>query len=272
MFKPLSGLLLAASSLMFLSSASVSQAGEGGSWMQGDWYVTLGASGFVAPPFQGADRRTFQWSPIISVSKGGAAARFSSRNDSASFGLLETNAFRAGITGKLVTPRDGDTADELKGLKEIPWGVELGGFAEVYPTEWLRARAEVRRGIHSHEGVVADLSLDAFADIVPDLQISGGPRMTLATRDYTQAYYGVSTSEAASSGLSAYDPDGGMVSAGVGTALTWKASEQITTSAFAEYRRLTGPAADSSLVRERGSNNQFLVGISASYTFGFNVP
>ncbi|MFY8100214.1 MAG: MipA/OmpV family protein, partial [Allorhizobium sp.] len=39
-------------------------------------------------------------------------------------------------------------------------------------------------------------------------------------------------------------------------------------SAFTEYKRLAGPAADSSLVRQKGSENQLLFGVSASYKFG----
>ena len=42
-------------------------------------------------------------------------------------------------------------------------------------------------------------------------------------------------------------------------------------SAFTEYKRLTGPAADSSLVKERGSENQLVIGLSASYKFNFTL-
>lgn len=33
-----------------------------------------------------------------------------------------------------------------------------------------------------------------------------------------------------------------------------------------------GAAADSSLVRERGSRNQLLVGVTATYRFDFTLP
>ena len=61
-------------------------------------------------------------------------------------------------------------------------------------------------------------------------------------------------------------------SAGVGAAITWQATDKIETSAFAEYKRLMGPAADSSLVKERGSRDQFLIGLSATYRFDFSIP
>ncbi len=62
-----------------------------------------------------------------------------------------------------------------------------------------------------------------------------------------------------------------MRSWGAGGAVTWKTTDQLTTSVFAEYQRLAGPAADSSLVRERGSKNQLLLGASASYRFDFTL-
>lgn len=256
---------------MFAASPSVASAGDGQHFWSGDWYLTVGAAGLVAPKFEGSGRNKPQWSPLISIGKEGGGPRFVSRNDNPAFALIDGGAFRAGIVGKFVPSRDSSDGSELKGLKKVKWGAEAGGFAEVYPTDWLRARVEVRQGIRAHSGIVADAAVDAFTDITSDLRLSGGPRMTLASADYFGTYYGVNPEESAASGLSRYNPDGGVKSVGAGGALTWKATPNWTTSAFAEYTRLTGPAADSSLVRERGNPNQLLVGISASYKFNFTL-
>ena len=178
---------------------------------------------------------------------------------------------RAGLTGKIVWGRDGGDADALKDLDPVRWGGEAGGFAELYPTDWLRVRGEVRHGIRSHSGIVADVAVDAFKDITPSVRVSGGPRISFASADYFEAYYGVNAAESAASGLSEYDPDGGIKSIGVGGAYDWKATEKLTTSVFSEYSRLMGAAADSSLVEERGSPNQFTFGVSAAYRFDFTM-
>lgn len=264
--------LLAPLSLgLFLSSAGLASAQGGGSWWSGDWYVSIGAAGFVAPDFEGSSHSKLQFSPLISVGRQGPGPRFSSRNDNPSFALIENDAFRAGIVGKLITKRDDDTSGALVGLATVPWGLEVGGFAEVYPTDWLRARAEVRQGIRSHDGIVADVAVDAFTDLTPELRLSAGPRATVASQGYYDAYYGVSAKQSAASGLSQYDPGDGIQSVGAGAALTWQATENISTSSFVEYRHLTGPAGDSSLVRERGSRNQLLIGVSATYKFNFSL-
>lgn len=257
---------------LLLAAPVPALAADAGHWWSGDWYLKVGAAGFAAPRYEGSKGYLFQVAPLVSLGKSGNAVRFSSRTDNPSFAFLDRGAFRAGLTGRLVPSRDaGDSAD-LIGLDSIRFGVELGGFAEVYPTDWLRVRGEVRHGIRSHTGVVADLSADAFVDLTPDIRVSAGPRVSLASNDAMDAYYRVTPAGAARSGLTAYDPGGGVRSAGVAAEINWRATDRIETGAFAEYRRLTGPAADSSLVRERGSRDQFLVGVSATYRFDFTIP
>lgn len=240
-------------------------------WWSGDWYLKIGGAAFVAPRYQGDNGYLFQGKPMISLGKADQAVRFTSRNDNPSFSVYDSGAIRAGITGKLVLPRDADTSADLKGLKPVKLGVEAGGFAEVYPTDWMRIRAEVRRGIRSHDGIVADIAADAFADLGETVRLSAGPRVSFATEEYMDAYYGVTAKESVKSGLKKYNADGGVQSAGLGAAINWKATEKVDTSLFAEYSRLLGPVADSSLVRERGSKNQFLLGVSATYRFDFKI-
>lgn len=257
-----------AAGIVPLSTAS---AGEGRHVWSGDWYLTLGGSVAHGPAFEGARDRVFLFSPIISIGRQGRGPRFTSRNDSAGFTLYENEMIRAGVAGKLIAGRDAETAKSLRGLDPVKFGAEAGGFIEVYPTDSLRARAELRQGIRSHHGAVADFAVDAFTDITPQIRVSAGPRATYATAGYGRAYYGVDADEAAASGLSPYKAVSGWQSVGLGGAITWKATDNTETSAFVEYKRLVGVAADSSLVREKGSPNQLLIGISATYRFGFSL-
>lgn len=259
---------------VLMLGATAANAQEGGglfNWIHGDWYLTVGAAGMVAPKFEGSEDRIFSAVPMISLGKVGPEARFVSRNDNISLSLYDGGAVRAGLTGKFILGRDGDDADELKGLSEVKLGGEAGVFAEVYPTDWLRVRGEVRHGIRSHDGVVADLAADAFVDVTERVRVSGGPRLSVASGGYFDSYYGVNADESADTGLSEYDPGGGIKSVGLGGAVTWKTTDQLTTSLFGEYSRLQGPAADSSLVKEKGSANQLMLGVSATYRFDFKL-
>ncbi|PSH70818.1 scaffolding protein [Phyllobacterium brassicacearum] len=244
---------------------------RGDHWWSGDWYLTLGAKGFVAPRYEGATEYLLRAAPVISLGRAGRSVRFSSLNDNASIGFVDTGVFRAGLTGKLITGRDDGDSDDLKGLNDVDWGFELGGFAEFYPTDNIRGRVEVRRGIGAHDGVVADVSVDAFKDLTETVRVSAGPRATFATEEYFQEYYGVNATESAASGLKQYSPGGGLKSLGIGGQITWQTTDKVTTSAYAEYNRLMGPAADSSLVKERGSANQATFGLQATYRFDFSL-
>lgn len=262
--------IMVAGILVLPATASAEQGGLF-DWVHGDWKLVVGATGMVAPDFEGARDLMFRVSPIISLGKAGPEARFTSRNDNISFSLFDDGRIRAGATGKIVFQRDGDDANELKHLDPVRFGVELGGFVEVYPTDWIRVRGEVRHGIRSHSGVVADVAVDAFKDIGDSVRISGGPRMSWASADYFDAYYGVNEAESVKSGLSEYDPGNGLKSIGIGGSYDWKATDRLTTSVFGEYSRLMGAAADSSLVKEVGSPNQFTFGVSAAYRFDFTM-
>jgi outer membrane protein len=264
-----SSIFVAAAVLALPTGALAVETGGLFGWIHGDWKLIVGATGMVAPDFEGAKDLMFGVSPIISLGKAGPEARFTSRNDDISFSLYDNGRVRAGATGKIIFERDSD--DELEGLDPVRFGAEAGGFAEIYPTDWLRVRGEVRQGIRSHNGVVADVAVDAFQDITPSVRVSGGPRISFASADYFETYYGVNATEAADSGLSEYHPDGGIKSIGLGGAYDWKATEKLTTSVFSEYSRLMGAAADSSLVEERGSANQFTIGVSAAYRFDFTM-
>jgi len=252
-------------------AADSANSGSSWGWFAGDWSLTVGGAGFVAPSFEGADDMSLSGAPMISLSRAGRTSRFSSRNDNPGFSLYDSPAFHIGPVGKLLLPRNSDDFDELKGLKDLPLGFEAGLFAEYFPSDWLRVRAEVRQGFLAHHGVVADLSADAFTDITPTIRLSAGPRLSLASESYFRAYYGVSAADSAASGLSVYKPGAGVKSVGVGGAVTWQATDKITTQLFGEYSRLTGPAADSSIVRERGSKDQFTIGVSATYRFDFTL-
>ena len=78
--------------------------------------------------------------------------------------MFDRGSFRSGVAGNFIWKRDDGTSDDLKGLSEVPFGGEAGIFAEFYPTDWLRVRGELFEGIKSYDGLVGDVTADAFTD------------------------------------------------------------------------------------------------------------
>lgn len=235
-----------------------------------DWTVTIGAEGRYMPRFEGADSSVFRPVPIFRLRRAGEKDRFRSDFDSASIALYDTGRFSFGPAASLRHNRKASDDAKLTGLGDIDWTLEVGAYAEFWPTDWLRTRAELRQGIGGHHGLVADLSADIVQPVTSQLTLSGGPRMTLTSAAATSPYFSITTAQSAASGLPVYDAGGGLQSYGVGAQARYAWTPQWASHVFIEYARLAGDAADSPLVTQRGSRDQIQVGIGTTYSF--DVP
>lgn len=239
-----------------------------------EWTVTLGGYVMAQPEFAGSEDYEAAFRPIISISRADRLSRFRSFNDNASIALYDTGVFEVGIVGKIDWKRDASDSDALRGLNDVDYAFEAGGYAQWFVMDWLRLRGELRYGFGGFDGVVADLTADAvyFSDFWGGMTFSAGPRMTLASSGYVDAYFGITPEESANAialgnYLTPYDADGGIYSVGVGGQITKNFGNGFNASVFAEYKYLTGDAADSPLVVQNGDRNQFQAGVSLSYTF-----
>lgn len=233
------------------------------------WTVTIGAEGEYLPDFVGAKTYGFGFVPLFEVRKAGTPRNFTAPNDGIGFAVFDTGNFRIGPVGKYVFERKADRL-ELGGLGNVDFTVELGVFAEYYPVQWLRTRAEVRQGIGGHEGLVADLSADGILPLTQQLTFSTGPRLTLETSPAINPYFGVDATQSALSGLPIYHAKGGLYSVGWGAQLRYEWTRNIATNVFAEYTRLTDSVENSPLVVRYGTPDQVTVG--AGITYSFDIP
>ena len=234
------------------------------------WIVTLGGSLQLGPKYDGARAAGLSFMPSLSWRRVGEPAGFSAPDDSPDFALYETDRFSIGVAGSFKSGRYSGSNNRFFGLRDVPWAIEAGMFAEYWPIhERLRTRVEIRQGFHGHHGVVADLSAD-WVERFGRFTLSGGPRLSLGTASYMRRNFGITTAESLVNGnLAAYRPSGGLKAVGVGTALEYTWSEQWSTTLFARYDRLTKEAANSPLVRRIGQRDQITVGVGANYSFQF---
>lgn len=236
-----------------------------------EWTITTGAEARYLPRFEGADNMIVRPLPIFRVSRAGKADRFRSPRDGASIAILDSGNFRLGPTLKLRQNRkESDDPANLRGLGDVAWAFEVGGFAEYWPSDWLRTRFEVRQGFGGHHGVVADVMADVVYRATPQLTLSGGPRLTAGTASSFDPYFSVTPGQAALSGLPVYDARGGLRSYGAGAQARYAWTPQLASHVFVEYERLTDDAGNSPLVSLRGSRDQVQVGLGVTYSF--NVP
>jgi len=237
-----------------------------------DWTITIGAEGRVEPVFQGSKSYTIRPYPLLDVRRFGTPERFHGPRDGIGFALIDTGNLLIGPVGQFRMERRERDDTVLFGLGDVPWAVELGGFAEYWWVPWLRTRAEVRQGFNGHHGVVADLFADAVVPVGPQFTVSGGPRITFATTAATSPYFSINPLQSAASGLPTFAAEGGVRSVGAGTQARYFWTPQFATHAFVEYERLTDDAANSPLVTHRGSANQVTIGFGATHSFDIKQP
>ena len=98
-----------------------------------DWTITIGLEGKVEPIFPGSKDFAIRPNPLFDIRRYGTPERFRGPRDGIGFGLIEGSNFQIGPVGALRIPRrESDDPAALHGLGNVPWAVELGGFAEYW--------------------------------------------------------------------------------------------------------------------------------------------
>jgi outer membrane protein len=234
------------------------------------WVVTVGGYGVYEPAFPGAKDYVFSGRPIIDVHQAGAREWLTLPNDSFSLTLYQTDSFRVGAAGDYLNHRQqSDAPSALKGINNIDYTLEAGAFAEYYPAPFLRTRVEVLQGLTGADGFEANFMADFIYRPAPQWLFTAGPRMQIVNDKYASAFYSISATEASVAALTPYHAAGGINSAGVDATARYYFNEKFSVRGFAEWDRLLGDAADSPLVKQKGSADQLEVGIGAAYRFNY---
>jgi outer membrane protein len=255
--------------VLTVSTASVALAQSAAQPAQpGAWQATVGAGVRMQPTYEGSDRFSIAFRPIISFGRAGAVRWWSAEDDSISIGLVNGDNWRFGAGGALVMPRSRKDDRRLSGLEKVPFGVEIGGFGEYYPTSWLRLRGDLRQGIGGHKGMVGEIKLDAFTDPNAIWSFGAGPRMTIVNERYIDSYFSVSPAESAASGYPVYNGKGGVHSVGAIAQASYRWTPAVKSTAYVKYDYLTGGASRAPVVvSPLGSRHQLELGFSTAWTF-----
>lgn len=234
------------------------------------WTVEFGGDVRTLPHYQGSDVYGIYPVPFLDVRPAGTAPRFHAPRDGFGYALYDTDTLKAGPVAQIELGRQVKHNPALEGLGNVGATLEAGGFVEYWPTSWLRARLEVRQGIGGHHGIVSDGSVDFVVPVGPQWTLSGGPRLTVATKDANEPYFGINAVQSVASGLPTYDPGSGIRSVGLGAQAIYRWTPRWSTYGFVEYSRLSDGVANSPIVAIRGEPDQAMFGLGATYSF--DVP
>ena len=235
------------------------------------WVITIGGYGVAEPAFPGAKDYVFTGRPIIDIHQAGAKEWLSLPNDAFGLGLYQTDNFRVGIAGDYMNHRQqSDAPSALKGMHNIDYTLQAGAFAEYYPVPFLRTRVEVLQGLTGAEGLEANFMADFIYRPAPQWLFTAGPAHADRER---QVCVGVLLRHQCGSGCvrpQQYHAAGGINYAGIDATARYDMTQNFSLRAFAEWDRLLGDSADSPLVKQKGSPDQFQVGLGAAYKFNYS--
>lgn len=257
---------IAAAFGLLLATPAFAQGGGSSSAGGGGHAITIGLGPQVYPRYPGADKLMIAPLPVFNWRKVGDPLSFEAPDEGIGFGLLGSKSvFDFGPAVQFQTKRREKDVGALVG--NVGFTVEAGAFVQANLGPNFRLRAEGRKGIGGHRGLVGDLSADFVVRDTDTTVFSIGPRLRLANRRYQRAYFGVTPAVAVRTGLAAFDPDGGIRAIGAAAGLVHQFSYKWGMNAYAGYDRLVRDAGRSPIVRAFGSRDQFSAGLALTYTF-----
>lgn len=252
------------------TAAAPDAVSEPGAVQQGNVRVSLGMGVALRPDYAGSRSQTLMALPVVDV-RYRDTLFLSTTGGLPSLGanLVNDGTWRVGPVVRLRFPRQEKANAVLRGMGDVDWTPELGGFVE-YRAGFFRLGGEIRRGVGDHDGVVAELRADAVARPADGLTLSFGPRLNLGDESFTRRYFGVDALQSARTGYGLHRPGGGVTSVGAAVFASYALTSRLSLTGIVEFNRLQGGAADSPLVRGgRGDANQVFTALSLTYSFGW---
>jgi outer membrane scaffolding protein for murein synthesis (MipA/OmpV family) len=232
-------------------------------------FFTFFAGGRAGPPFFGSDemefgpsfRGSFAYLNFGDVTFGEDAFDPDPYERRSGFGY--------GLAFRFVGERDSSEYDDIRGLDDIDGTLEIGlGFGYAWPN--VEAIADVRYGLGGSDAWVGEARLFYVARPTDRLALRIGPRVLVGSDNYVDTYFGVSSAESFRSGLDAFDPDAGLVSAGVELIATYRLNERWWLEGAAKWEQFQGDAADSPIVGAGADDRtEVRIGVRRAFVWRF---
>ena len=161
--------------------------------------------------------------------------------------------------------RRATSTGELAGMGGIDAQLEYTGFAMVELQHDWRVLSALRYGAgDNQQGAVLELGVNYSLDVAPRWRAGLNLGAKLANQNHMQTYWGVSSSQSASSGHAVYTPSGGLSELNAGVNLNHQITPRVSVSTGINAISLQGDARNSPLVTKPDS----LMGtVSIGYSF-----
>jgi outer membrane protein len=251
----------------------------------------VGAGVYAVPDFYGADGYHVEGAPFLhaNLSNGmwirliGFEGRLNLIPTDLTQAFPQLGEFRAGLLWRSRQSRDNDMGDEVvKRMRPIPAASEAGVFASYSlpmagdPLHKIVFSGDASWNTNSvYTGAIGNIRATYFYPFpqqIAGLSLLGSAGFSLffTSDHFTNRYFGIDAQDVAlfpERGGVPYEARGGLTSIRIPFQLTSQIQRNVSLTVAGRYERLLQDAADSPIVRSRGNENQWVIGVSANYLF-----
>lgn len=235
-----------------------------------DWTIRLGAGALYQPKYEGSNEYEITPLPMLMINYRDMVflrGPMLGANVLTWQGPRPNDKLQVGPLVRYQFGRDEDNSDDLRGMGDIDGAVEVGGFVTYSTGPWSTGLTLFRDVSGSHDGLTAKLSAGNRLPLGSKLMLRSEIATVWADDKYMETFFGVAAEQSARSGMRQYQPEGGFKDAGITFDLDYNLTENWGVTGRLGYKRLLGAAADSPLVKDRGSADQLTSGLFLNYKF-----
>jgi outer membrane protein len=228
--------------------------------------VVVGLGLGIVPEYEGSEDYRAVPLPIVSV-KFDNEMSIQWIANTVKANLIPSQTWMAGPIIQFIGERDNVDNNKVDRLDKVDAAFMVGGFGGIKIDQLsfgIEAMTDVADG---NEGDVVRLTGGYKIPISKEWMASINVYTTWADDDYMEAYFGVDRRDSERSGLKKYSADSGFKDIGFSFPVMYSPWKHWSILGVVAYKRLIGDAADSPIVEDEGSENQFYLGATVNYRF-----
>lgn len=230
-------------------------------------WVTLGIGLAAVPDYEGSEDYEGVPVPIVRVDwRSRRYVEFSGTRFRANL-LSGFEKWRAGPMLNYNPGRDDVDNDRVDALRDIDDTIEAGGFVIFDAGKWETYLEFLTDVDDEHDGSLATFRQSYKRPLKNRRLLTLNFSLTYADDDYMETFFGIDTNNAARSGLRTFEAEADFKDVEVSVAFLQNVSKRWNIAYSLGYKRLLGDAADSPVVDDEGSADQFFGVIIGSYTY-----
>jgi outer membrane protein len=230
-----------------------------------DWSIMLGGFALLSPDYEGSDDVQVQGFPFLDLSWRNRF--FVNFQQGLGVNIIRNRNLTFGTSIGYYGSREEDDNEALTGLGDVGGGVDGRLFVFV-PVGPISLTSMYRRDLSgNHNGAVFSVGALYFKPVSPKLRVNLQGRLNFASENFMNTYFDINISQASGSSMKVYDADAGVKDISAFNILIYSLTRHWNVVSFMGFSRLLGDAANSPIVEEKGTANQFRFGLGFSYRF-----